>query len=170
MRGKTTKSRKSGWLINSVAPLVLLLAACGGNRREYFYQTFADADRAGETTRGWIPDDLIPSSSRDIHLSEQLSPSKEWGAFEFPPGDSEILTRNLKSVGALPPSVQHVRSPGTSWWPEVLRGDLDLNKINKAGFQIYIVERPANSATNGIYLFALDRSRGRGFFYWIYKS
>lgn len=162
--------RNSSKTILAFVTLVLLLAACGSDRREYFYQTFADADRAGEMTRGWIPDDLIPSSSRAIHLSEQLSPNKEWCAFEFQPVDSEILKKNLKSIDSLPPSVQHVRSPGTSWWPEVLSGSLDVDKINKAGFQLYVVERPANSVNMGIYLFALDNSRGRGFFYWTYKS
>lgn len=152
------------------AVLGLLLAACGSDRREYFYQTFADADKAGEITRGWIPDDLIPSSTRSIHLAEQLSPSKEWCAFEFSAADAEILRRNLKSIDALPPSVRQLRRPDSSWWPEVLTGNLDVAKIEKSGFRLYVVERPANSVNMGIYLFALDWSKGRGFFYWTYKS
>jgi len=145
------------------------MTACGNDRREYFYQTVADADKAGEITRGWLPDDLIPGNSRDIHLAEELSPSKEWCAFEFLPSDAEILRKNLKSIDSLPSSVRQVRSPGASWWPEVLTGNLDAGKINKAGFQLYVVERPANDVNMGIYLFALDWSKGRGFFYWTYK-
>jgi len=160
---------RSKTLLSFVA-LALLIAACGSDRKEYFFRTLADADKAGEITRGWIPDDLIPSSSRAIHLAEQLSPSKEWCAFEFPPADAKILRKNLKSIDSLPPSVQRVRNPDTSWWPEVLRGNLDVEKINKAGFQLYLVERPANSVNTGIYLFALDWSKSRGFFYWTYKS
>ena len=156
-------------IILSFVALALLLAACGSDRKEYFYRTLADADKAGETTRGWLPDDLIPSSSRAIHLAEQFSPSKEWCAFEFPPADAEILRRNLKRIDSLPPSVRRVRSPDASWWPEVLRGNLDVEKIRKAGLQIYMVERPANSVNMGIYLFAVDWSKGRGFFYWTYK-
>jgi len=152
------------------AVLGLLRAAFGSDRKEYFYQTLADAGKAGEATRGWIPDDLIPSSSRTIHLAEQLSPSKEWCAFEFPPDDGEILRRNLKSIDSLPPSVRQVRSPGASWWPEMLRGNLDVKKINKEGFQLYVVEKPANSVDMGIYPFALDWSKGRGFFYWTLES
>jgi hypothetical protein len=146
-----------------------VLIACGGDRREYFYQTLADADKAGEITRGWIPDDLMPSSSRAIHLVEELSPSRGWGAFEFLSADSEKLLRNLKSVDALPSPVNHIRSPHASWWPSVLKGNLDVEKIHKAGFQLYIVERPANSVQMGIYLFALDSSKGHGFLYWTYK-
>jgi len=147
-----------------------VLVACGGDRSEHFYQTLADADKAGEITRGWIPDDLLPSSSRAIHLVEELSPSREWCAFEFPTADTEILRKNLKAVNALPPSVMRVRSPGVSWWPSVLKGNLDVEKIHRAGFELYSVERPANSTNMGIYLFALDWSKGHGFFYWTYKS
>jgi hypothetical protein len=149
--------------------LACVLIACGGDRREYFYQTHADADKAGEITRGWIPDDLMPSSSRAIHLVEELSPSREWCAFEFLPTDSVKLLQNLKSVDALSSPVNHIRSPHISWWFSVLKGNLDLEKIHKAGFQLYVVERPANSVQMGIYLFALDSSNGHGFFYWTYK-
>ena len=149
--------------------LACVLIACGGDRREYFYQTLAEADKAGEITRGWIPDDLMPSSSRAIHLVEELSPSREWCAFEFLPADSEKLLQNLKSVDTLPSPVNRIRSPHVSWWPSVLKGNLDVEKIHKAGFQLYIVERPANSVQMGIYLFALDSSKGHGFLYWTYK-
>jgi hypothetical protein len=150
--------------------LASVLVACRGDRNEYSYQTLADADKAGEITRGWIPDDLIPSNSRAIRLVEELSPSREWCAFEFLPADSQNLKRNLKRVDTLPPSVRRVRSPGVSWWPAVLQGNLDAEKIQKDGFELYVVERPANSVNMGIYLFALDSSKGRGFFYWTYKS
>ena len=106
-----------------------ILVACGNDRREYFYQTLADADKAGEITRGWIPHDLIPNSSRAIHLVEELSPSKEWCAFEFSLADAEILRKNLKSIDTLPPSVRRVQTPVVSWWPEVLKGKLNLEKI-----------------------------------------
>lgn len=52
----------------------------------------------------------------------------------------------------------------------MLEGNLDVQKIRSAGFQLFVVERPANSVDMGIYLFALDVSKGRGFFYWTYKS
>jgi hypothetical protein len=52
----------------------------------------------------------------------------------------------------------------------VLEGNLDAEKIRKAGFQLFVVERPANSVDMGIYLFALDWSKGHGFFYWTYET
>jgi hypothetical protein len=147
-----------------------VLLGCSGNRRESFYPSLADADKDGAITRGWVPDDILPASSRTIHVVGELSPSKEWCAFEFLPTDSQRVLKNLKSVDALPPPVKHIRSPHVSWWPSVLEGNLDAEKIHKAGFQLFVVERPANSVDMGIYLFALDWSKGHGFFYWTYKS
>src|SRR5215469_2134764 len=152
---------RSKLFLSTAATIAFLLAACGSDRKEYFYQTLGEADKAGEITRGWMPDDLVPSSSRAIHLVEELSPSMEWCAFEFLPADSLNLRKNLKSVDTLPISMSRVSNPDVSWWPEVLRGNLDVAKINKAGFQLYVVEKP----NMGIYLFALDWSKGHGFFH-----
>jgi len=150
--------------------LALFIYGCSGDHFESFYPSLADAEKDGAITRGWIPGDILPPSSRTIHVVGELSPSKEWCAFEFLPTGSESFLKNLKSVDALPPQVKHIRSPDMSWWPSVLEGNLDVEKIHKAGFQLFVVERPANSVDMGIYLFAVDWSKGHGFFYWTYKS
>lgn len=148
--------------------LASVLVGCAGDRRQYFYKTLADADKAGEITRGWIPDDVIPSTSRDIHLAEELSPSHEWCAFEFLPTDTQNLRKNLKSVDGLPRAVTRVPSPGVTWWPKMLQGNINAAEIHHAGFDLYVVERPANGVEMGIYLFAVKWSEGSGFFYWTY--
>jgi len=153
-----------------LAICISLLAGCGERQESWFYSNLAEANRAGAVERGWVPDDLLPASSRNIRVVGELSPSKEWCAFEFSSADAEILRKNLKSVESLPVSLQQLRSPGASWWPKELTGNLDVAKIEKSGFQVYVVEKPANSVNLGIYLFALDWSKGRGFFYWTYKS
>jgi hypothetical protein len=61
--------------------------------------------------------------------------------------------------------VKHIPSPDVSWWPSVLKGNLDVTEIRKMGFQLYIVEEPETSVTTEIFLFAIDWPRGRGFFY-----
>ena len=149
--------------------LASMLAACGGDRREYSYKTLADANKAGEITRGWLPDDLIPSSSHDIRLVEELSPSHEWCAFDFLTVDSENLRKNLKSVDELPRAVRRVPGPHVSWWPETLQGSIKPGQIRNAGFELYVVERPANDVEMGIYLFAVNWRQGHGFFYWTYE-
>jgi hypothetical protein len=133
--------------------------------KESFYASLAEADKDGAITRGWIPDDLLPSSSRTIHEVHDLSPSTEWCAFEFAPADSQNLHKNLKNIDALPPSVRHVPNPHVAWWPNVLKGNLDTQRIHREGFELYAVERPATSVTTEILLFAIDWSKGRGFFY-----
>jgi len=150
--------------------LVLVLVACHSDRPESFYASLADVKKADASAQSWIPDDILPASSRTIHVVGELSPSKEWCAFEFLPTDSQKPLKSLKSLDALPPPVKDIRSPHVPWWPSVLEGNLDVEKIHKAGLKLFIVERPANSVDMGIYLFALDLSKGRGFFYWTYES
>jgi len=145
--------------------LASVLLACHGDRRESFYPSLADADKAGAITHGWIPDDLLPGSSHAIHEVHEISPSTEWCAFEFLPVDSQGFRKNLKSVDALPPSVRRVPSPGVSWWPAALKGNLDVNKIHRAGFDLYVAVRPETSVTTETLLFAIDLPKGRGFFY-----
>ena len=145
--------------------LTPVLVACRSDREESFFASLADADKAGAINRGWIPDDLLPGSSHAIHEVHELSPSTQWCAFEFLPPDSQIFRKNLKIVDALSLSVKRVPNPRVPWWPDVLKGNLDVDKIHKAGFELYEVERPATSVTTEILLFAVDWTKGRGFFY-----
>jgi hypothetical protein len=146
------------------------LVACRSDRVESFYTSLADVKKADAPAQSWIPDDILPASAHNIRVVGELSPSKEWCSFEFLPADSQTLLKNLKSVDVLPQSVKYVRDPGVSWWPSVLHGNLDVEKTRNTGFQLFVVEKPANSVETGIYLFALDLSQGHGFFYWTYKS
>ena len=157
--------RKVFLLLPAICCLASSLVAGCGDRQESFYPNLSDADKAGAIMRGWVPDDILPASSRTIHVVGELSPSKEWCVFEFLPADSQRLLKNLKSVDALPPAVKHIPSPDVSWWPSVLKGNLDVEKIREAGFQLYVVERPATSVTTEILLFAIDLPQGRAFFY-----
>jgi len=141
-----------------------ILVACSGDRRESFYPSLADADKDGAITRGWIPD-FLPGSSRAIHEVHEISPSTEWCAFEFPPTDSQGLRKALAIVDAARPQVRHIPNPGVSWWPAILNGDLDVEKIHKAGLELYVIERPETSVTTSVLLFAIDWQKGHGFFY-----
>jgi len=52
-----------------------------------------------------------------------------------------------------------------SWWPVVLEGNLDVEKINKAGFELYVLERPDTPSSAEVLLVTVDWQKGRGFFY-----
>ena len=141
-----------------------ILVACSGNRRESFYPSLADADKDGAITRGWIPG-FLPNTSHAIHEVHEISPSTEWCAFDFLPTDSQGLRKALTSVDAAGPRVRRVPNPDVSWWPAMLNGNLDVEKIRKAGFELYVVERPATSVSTDELLIAIDWPNGRGFFY-----
>jgi hypothetical protein len=179
MPGFGRSGRPSKPLAVAVGVVILLIAAWvavarlasrPSDRYESFYPSLADADKDGAITRGWIPDDLLPGSSRAIHELHDLSPSREWCAFEFATDDSQRLRKGLKSIDVLPLSVRSIRNPDVSWWPSVLTGNLDVAKIRSDGFDLYEVERPANSLMTDVLLFAVDWSKRHGFFYSTSKS
>jgi hypothetical protein len=144
--------------------LTSVLLACHSDRRESYYPSLADADKDGAITRGWIPY-FLPESTRGIHEVHDISPSTEWCAFEFLPTDTQGLRKILKSVDMLSSSVRRVPSPGVSWWPAVLKGNVDVEKIHREGFALYVVVAPETSVTTRVLLFAIDWPKGRGFFY-----
>jgi hypothetical protein len=144
---------------------VVIASLVPSDREESFYSSLAEADKHGAITRGWIPDDLLPRSSRDIHEIHDLSPSAEWCAFQFDTTDAQKLIKNLRPVDVLPASMRHVPSPHASWWPSFLVGNLDTEAIHEAGFDLFAVERPVTASTTAVWLFAIDSSKGRAFFY-----
>jgi hypothetical protein len=144
--------------------LALLFVGCHSDRRESFYPSLADAKKDGALDRGWIPD-FLPESSHAIHEVHDISPSTTWCAFEFTPADSQGLRKSFKSVDSLPPSVRRVPSPRQSWWPALLQGSLDTEKIHKTGFELYMVVGPETPSSTEVLLFAVDWAKGQGFFY-----
>lgn len=148
-----------GWLVFA------WLSAKFSDRYESFYPSLVQADKDGAITRGWIPEDILPTTSRNIHEIHNLSPSREWCAFEFATNDSEKLRNLLKRVDVPPESVRYVRDPKVPWWPSALTGNLDAQGIRKQGFDIYVSQRPANAVMTEVLLFAVDWPKGRGFFY-----
>jgi hypothetical protein len=144
--------------------LSLILAAGCGDRRELFYPSLANAISAGEINRGWIPD-FLPESSRAIHIIYDPASPRTYCAFDFSTDDSHRLRKRLTNLDALPTSVKYVPHSGVSWWPAMLKGNLDVGKIREAGFKVYLDEEPGTSVETDVLLFAIDWTNGRGFFY-----
>jgi hypothetical protein len=167
LRPRTMQKVGHPWLLLGAVlcvGLTSILLACSIDRHESFYPSLAEADKDGAITRGWIPE-FMPASSRDIHEVHEISPSKEWCSFEFLPADSQSLRMNLQSVESLEPSVGRVSSPGESWWPNVLTGNLDVEKIHKAGFELYLVMTHDTPSSTELLLFAINWTNGHGLFY-----
>src|SRR5437016_13581999 len=78
--------------------VVARLAASLNERYESFYLSLAEADKDGAITRGWIPDDLLPSSCLAIHEVHDLSPSSVRCSFVFATDHPDTLGMNLNSI------------------------------------------------------------------------
>jgi hypothetical protein len=147
------------FIVLSVASIAVYRAC--RETRESFYPTLADAVKAGEVTHGWLPD-YLPGSSRNIYLLYDITSSETWCAFEFSPDDSEGLQekmwddlRPIKSIG----------NPGVSWWPDFLKGDVDVGKVGERGFVLQTTLEPAYGSRMHAVVFVFDSNKGRGFFY-----
>jgi hypothetical protein len=144
--------------------LICVLAGCHSDRSESFYPSLTAAEKDGVIERRWLPD-VLPRSSRNIHVTGDLSPSRVWCVFEFLPADSEQLRKALKPADSLPSSLTDVPKPGKSLWPSFLEGGLDPKRVHEAGLQLYVIEEPATASTTVLDLFAIDWAKGRGFLY-----
>ena len=164
LKKRMLSSRVSLLMVVLCVGLTSVVLACSSDRHESFYPYLADAKKNGAIDHGWIPE-FLPESSRAIHELHHISPSTTWCAFEYLPSDSKGLQKTLRSINGLPPSLRRVPSPGVSWWPVVLEGNLDVEKINKAGFELYVLERPDTPSSAEVLLVTVDWQKGRGFFY-----
>jgi hypothetical protein len=74
--------------------LIAVLVGCTHDH-QFSYATRSDAEKKGEFDRRWLPD-FLPKSSRSIHLTYDLSPSRECCGFEFNREDAEPLLSSVK--------------------------------------------------------------------------
>src|SRR5437660_3802335 len=78
--------------------VVARLAASLNDRYESFYPSLAEADKDGAITRGWIPDDLLPSSSRAIHEVHDLWPRGNGGLSSLRLTMRKSVARTLRAL------------------------------------------------------------------------
>jgi hypothetical protein len=117
------------------------LAESLSDRYESFYSDEAEKD--GAITRGWIADDLLPKQFWSFTIFRLYGNGV--------PSSLRLTTRKgfarvLKALMYCPLAVRRVRNSNVSWWPSILKGNLDIAKIRSDGFDVDEVERPANSA------------------------
>ena len=118
----------------------------------------------GPSRFGPVIFNYLPTSSHAIHIVYDPSSPRTWCAFEFSPADSQGLKKNLTSVNALPQRLKRVDDPGASWWPDFLKGNIDVARFhaNGNGFDAYVVEEPDVQSRTDVVLFAIDWAKGRG--------
>jgi len=93
-----------------------------GHDHSTFYSSLTDADKAGEITRGWLPD-FLPKSSHAIRQVYDLSPSTEWCEFELAPADAQSLRKRKKRSRRFRRLLRTCRiltsRGGLSYWKEI---------------------------------------------------
>jgi hypothetical protein len=149
MRLKTS----AAWAVISLVSSVALMAC--RDMKESHYPSLADARRAGAVARGWLPD-FLPESSSEIKEIHNIDTNQIWCAFEFSIEETRSLQQHLTAIEPTSVSTVQVRAVDVAWWPRVLQGRLDPDRIARAGLQLY---------RNGTMYFAIDWKAGRAFFY-----
>ncbi len=100
------------------------------------YATLAEAQSSGAIEHGWIPA-LLPAGAHDIREAhDQARSRRRWGLFSFRPEDDAALRGRLgpeitfDGVGTDAP-------PRIEWWPVLLRGSLDPERLAATGLKGY---------------------------------
>jgi hypothetical protein len=100
------------------------------------YSTMAEARQAGAVDRGWLPAQL-PSGAHDIREAHDLDSNRRWGLFSFTEADTEALREQLEPSEASLAGVTCSIPARIEWWPVILRGNLDHERIQSTGLKAY---------------------------------
>jgi len=102
------------------------------------FATLAEARAAGAVERGWVPE-LLPPGAHDIREAhDEGSTKRRWGLFSFQPADDEPLRRRLGAEMNLGGTAAEA-PPRIEWWPILLRGQLDGERVAATGLKGYQV-------------------------------
>jgi len=134
------------------------LAACGNaDVVTNSYPTLADAKAAGALAPGRMPDRL-PAGSHDLREARDLDTQRRWGLFSFPSDQRDQLAAILEPE-EMSLTGQNCDVPGRiEWWPMLLRGSLDDERIRATGIRAY-------RSKGRELIFAVNWNQGRGY-YW----
>jgi len=117
----------------------------------------AEARAAGAIDRGWVPAS-IPGNAFELRAAYAVDGDDRWGLFNFRPADAGALRATLQpeelplagTVMDIPPRIE--------WWPVLLRGRLDVERIQTTGLRAY-------RSKSVPLVFAVNWNQGRAY-YW----
>ncbi|MBA3639044.1 MAG: hypothetical protein M3541_20045 [Acidobacteriota bacterium] len=137
---------------------VTLLTGCAGpSVNTATYASFAEARSAGAVEKGLVPA-MLPPSAYELRAAYATDGSERWGLFNFREADAVAL-RSILQPDEISFAGTEMTIPGRiEWWPVILRGTLDAERIQATGLRAY----PARTA--GL-VFAVNWSQGRAY-YW----
>jgi hypothetical protein len=144
-----------------IALAAALATACEGiNSQTHSFATLAEARHAGAIAQGWIPEGL-PPGSHDLRAAHLPGTPRRWGIVNFPAPEADAL-RALLDAGEISLEGRRCDAPARiEWWPIVLRGDLNGERIAATGIRGY-------RSKDGQLIFAVNWTQGRAY-YWAPK-
>ena len=100
------------------------------------YNTLSDATAAGAIASGRMPDG-VPPGATDLREAFNTETNARWGLFNFPVAEASHLKSTLEP-GEMSLAGQSCNPPRRiEWWPVLLRGRLDPERVATAGLQTY---------------------------------
>lgn len=114
----------------------LFLGACGD--LEVVTNTYATAMEARPAVeRGWIPP-ILPPGAHDLREAHDNAGTRRWGLFSFTADDADLLRSRLGPELNLT-GIRADAPPRIEWWPILLRGSLDAERLAATGLKGYSV-------------------------------
>jgi hypothetical protein len=142
----------------TLALLLGVAAACGDTDVvTASYATLDEARRAGAVDSGWIPPNL-PTGAHDIREAHDLDSNRRWGLFSFVEDDAGSLRALLEPAETSLAGVTCSVPGRIEWWPVILRGTLDHERIQSTNLKAY------RAKTAGL-LFVVNWNQRRAY-YW----
>lgn len=121
------------------------------------YNTLGDARAAGAIASGRLPGGLPPGAT-DLREAFNPDTNARWGLFNFPVGEAAHLAGQLgqTEISLTGESCDPPRR--IEWWPVLLRGRLDPERVATAGLQAY-------RSADGELIVLVNWKQGRAY-YW----
>ena len=143
--------------LGALCAAVMLLAGCSGpSVQTATYATIAEARAAGAVDDGRVPS-ILPPGAYELRAAYAIDGPQRWGLFNFREAEAEAL-RAILQPGEIPLTGIEMEIPGRiEWWPVILRGKLDAERIQTTGLRAY-------PSSDGL-VFAVNWSQGRAY-YW----
>jgi hypothetical protein len=140
---------------------LLLLAGCSSSVNTATYATLTEAKTAGAVDKGLVPSTL-PEGAYELRAAYAVNGPERWGLFNFREPDAEAL-RSILQPEEISFAGTEMEIPGRiEWWPVILRGTLDADRIQATGLRAY-------RARNGGLVFAVNWNQGRAY-YWTHGT
>ena len=135
----------------------MLVAGCASSVNTATYANFTEAKAAGAVEKGLVPA-ILPPGAYELRAAYAVKGSERWGLFNFREPDAEAL-RSVLQPEELSFAGTEMDIPGRiEWWPVILRGTLDAERIQTTGLRAY-------RARSGGLVFAVNWKQGRAYYY-----